>query len=94
MFGDNPVQSVGNQAAPSVPPDSGITSAIKELLDAINDNSITVGNIKQALGIDSPEKGTAAAPQASSLVQVLRSAIYRVRNTNEHLYEILRHINA
>ena len=98
MFGENQMQAtnapmpngiVGAQAQ-----ETGIVSTVKELVEAVQDNALSTRSLEDALGIANPEKETAPSPVPTSLIQTLRATIYRVRNTNEHLYQIIRHINS
>ncbi|MGA8730304.1 MAG: hypothetical protein WB608_16235 [Terracidiphilus sp.] len=93
MANPNSIPLGGMQAAQAQ--DTGLVSAATELIEAVQDNAASARALEEALGISSPEKEAGGpAPSPSSLLQVLRAAISRVRNTNEHLYQVIRHINS
>ena len=97
MFGDKNLQTQPGSAVPmgTPPQENGIVSTVKELMEAIQDNASTTQTLEDALGISQAALETAAQSQGpSSLLQVLRSAIYRVRSANERLYQVIRHINS
>jgi len=78
-----------NQATP--PSDIGVSSALKELVQEIYENARLGDNIKNCIGISVPDKDPTPQPDIS-LFSILRDATYRVRRTNEHLGDILRHL--
>ena len=90
MLGNNNTTAA---AQTNAPPTMGITSAMKDLDQALAENSQLTRSVKECLGISNPEQGS-AAPQPSGLAGDLRAFASRVWNNNAHLRDVLGHINS
>lgn len=85
----------GCPSAPQ-PPDAGIKSAVKDLAVAVMENAAIAENIKQSLGISSPNQASQAVSkdEVNSMAQFIRQATSRVYSTNEQLLQVLRHLES
>jgi hypothetical protein len=82
-------------AAAQTPPEIGLTTAVKDLAGALMENASLAANIKEGLGISTPNTVNASAPtdKSASLVSVIRGMTGQVYSTNKNLMDVLQHIH-
>jgi hypothetical protein len=79
--------------ANTAPMQIGVMSAMRELIDAVNETANLSDNLSSSLGISQPPEGKAAAgPEA--LLGVVVELTRRLRSSNLSLSESLRHLNS
>lgn len=99
MFGNNLSDSkVSNpqQNSAMSPEPSGISTAVKELITEVDENTNLNIRMQEVLGIAFHATGQSEKPAAPSvsLVQILRDQIYRLREANHQLNTVINHINS
>lgn len=86
---------IGGASLAQTPQESGLISAVKDLMDAVNDNANATLSVKDALGLSLPQPpSNEKNSSAPSMAQILRSAVYRIRETTQHLYDLRNHITS
>lgn len=70
----------------------GLSSALKELFEEIVQNAQLSESLSSALGISVP-KDAPGKEGESSLYGAVRSAIYRIRQSNGDLNQVLQHLS-
>ena len=73
--------------------DYGVSSALRELLEEINETRNLSENLKSGLGISQPE-GTENAAQLAGLCAWIQEATRSIRKSNSNLGDCLRHLNS
>ena len=88
------------QVSPAVPltaqqpkADYGVSSALRELLEEINETRNLSENLKSGLGISQPE-GAENAAQPAGLCAWILEATRSIRKSNSNLGDCLRHLNS
>ena len=87
---------LGNCSAPmqSQPPqETGVSSAIQELMGAVSDTNTLACSLEGAVGLSVPEK-SAESSSPKTMAQYIRAAIYLARSANERLSSVNRHLSS
>jgi hypothetical protein len=86
-------QNAGTLNDPQPQMETGISSAMKELINEINENCTLADNLKSSLGMSSPEQSNAKETD-TNLYGVIKALTYRMRSNNNHFGDVLRHLNS